>query len=41
MPLKNNRMSKRKKIFSGLIAALAFIVFTAATVSPVNDKSLK
>jgi|AntRauTorckE5430_2_1112549.scaffolds.fasta_scaffold00080_7 carboxyl-terminal processing protease len=38
MPLKNNRMSKRKKIFSGLIAALAFIVFTAATVSPVNDK---
>ncbi len=38
MSLKNNHMSKRKKIFSGLIAALAFIVFTAATVSPVNDK---
>ena len=31
-------MSSRKKIFSGLIAALAFVVFTAATVSPVNDK---
>jgi carboxyl-terminal processing protease len=31
-------MSTRKKIFSGLAAALAFVVFTAATVSPVNDK---
>lgn len=31
-------MSTRKKIFSGLLATLAFIVFTAATVSPVNDK---
>jgi carboxyl-terminal processing protease len=31
-------MSTRKKIFSGLLGALAFIVFTAATVNPVNDK---
>ncbi len=38
MSQKRNRMSTRKKIFSGLIAALAFVVFTAATVSPVNDK---
>ncbi len=38
MSLKSNHMSTRKKIFSGLIAALAFVVFTAATVSPVNDK---
>ena len=38
MSSKSNRMSTRKKIFSGLAAALAFVVFTAATVSPVNDK---
>ncbi len=38
MSPKSNRMSTRKKIFSGLAAALAFVVFTAATVSPVNDK---
>lgn len=38
MSPKRNRMSTRKKIFSGLVAALAFVVFTAATVSPVNDK---
>ncbi|WP_246144255.1 S41 family peptidase [Neolewinella aurantiaca] len=31
-------MSTRKKIFSGLLGGLAFMVFTAATVSPVNDK---
>lgn len=38
MSLKSNRMSPRKKVFTGLLAALAFVVFTAATVSPVNDK---
>ncbi|WP_026232356.1 S41 family peptidase [Neolewinella persica] len=31
-------MSSRKKVFTGLAAGLAFMVFTAATVSPVNDK---
>lgn len=31
-------MSSRKKVFTGLAAGLAFLVFTAATVSPVNDK---
>jgi len=31
-------MSFRNKIFTGLIAGLGFLVLTAATVSPVNDK---
>ncbi len=31
-------MPTRKKVFTGLAAGLAFLVFTAATVSPVNDK---
>lgn len=31
-------MSSRKKVFTGLAAGLAFLVFTAATVSPANDK---
>ncbi|MFT7121880.1 MAG: carboxyl-terminal processing protease [Neolewinella sp.] len=31
-------MSLRKKILTGGVAILAFLVFTAATVNPVNDK---
>jgi carboxyl-terminal processing protease len=31
-------MSFRKKLFTGLAAGLSLLVFTAATVSPVNDK---
>lgn len=31
-------MSSRKKMFTGLAAGLSLLVFTAATVSPVNDK---
>lgn len=38
MSPKNKRMSFRKKAFTGLAFGLGFIVLTAATISPVNDK---
>ena len=31
-------MSTRKKVFTGLLSGLAFVLLTAATVSPLNDK---
>ncbi len=31
-------MSPRKKVFVGVFSGLAFLVLTAATVSPINDK---
>ena len=37
-PPKVTRMSLRKKITGGLVAALSLVVLTAATVNPVNDK---
>jgi len=38
MSTKHNRMSFRKKLFTALAVGLSFLVFTAATISPVNDK---
>jgi carboxyl-terminal processing protease len=35
---KRYPMSTRKKVMTGLLSGLAFVIFTAATVSPLNDK---
>jgi carboxyl-terminal processing protease len=35
---KRYPMSTRKKVTTGLLSGLAFVIFTAATVSPLNDK---
>jgi carboxyl-terminal processing protease len=35
---KRYLMSTRKKVATGLLSGLAFVIFTAATVSPLNDK---